>query len=76
MRVSLDPDDDGFDPVKAEKVRVLLDGKIVTAITADDVKGEAYVLLRDNKGTPVLNPASGTPWFVWKTGHVQILSVQ
>lgn len=76
MRLSSDPDDEGYDIEKAQKYRVLLDGKGVHWSTADDVKGEVKVTAFTASGAPDINPMTGYPWTVWRTGHVQFLSLQ
>lgn len=74
MRISLDPDDDGFDIEKSSKYRVLLDGKPVNWNTADDVKGEVKVTAFTASGAPDIDPTTGRQWAIWRKGHVQFVS--
>ncbi len=74
MRISSDPDDPGYEHGPSN-YRVLLDGKMVSWITADDEIGEAKIALVED-GKPVINPMTGLPWLVWRTGKVEFLRVQ
>lgn len=76
MRLSNDPDDEGYDIDLAQKYRVLLDGRPVNWSTADDVKGEAKITAFTVSGAVDINPMTGQPWVVWRTGHVQFIQVQ
>lgn len=70
MRLSIDPDDVGFDPDKCGRYRVTVDGATLNWITADDVLGEAKVVALKPDGNLDINPQTGAPWIIWKRGRV------
>ncbi len=72
MRISLDPQDPAFNPAIGKWCKVWLNGEeLKYCVTADEERGEVYVMARDEDGKPELSMIGG-PLREYLRGEVRI----